>query len=258
MSDEKTSLTAALRHLAEQERRTPSEHATPGELTAYHEGTLPPAIEARVREHLAHCKLCSDLLLDLAGFADLAPPPGVPELTDAQVAEDWQALRARIEKKEPEPAPVVPFPTPAPAPATPLRRRRPWRYAAVAAAALVAAAVGLSLWMGPSEQLPVKDFEEGRTLRGGQESQGEVNSALSGQAVRFNFYPEKYPRYEGRILRGGDVVWNTSDVVSEGEKVWFKIPEDSLDPGKYQAVLYRLDQGQSESIGIIDFEVHDP
>lgn len=260
MSDEKTSLTAALRHLAEQERRTPSEHATPGELTAYHEGTLPPAIEARVQEHLAHCKLCSDLLLDLAGFADLAPPPGVPELTDAQVAEDWQALRARMEaeKKEPEPAPVVHFPTPAPTPAPPLRRRRPWRYAAAVAAALVAVAVGLSLWTGPSKQLPVKDFEEGTTSRGEQEPQVEVNSGLSGQAMRFIFYPERYPRYEGRILRGGDVVWNTSDVVSEGEKVWFKVPENSLNPGKYQAVLYRLDQGQAESIGIIDFEVHDP
>jgi Putative zinc-finger len=265
MSDEKTSLTAALRHLAEQERRTPSEHATPGELTAYHEGTLPPAIEARVQEHLAHCKLCSDLLLDLAGFADLAPPPGVPELTDAQVAEDWQALRARMgaEKKEAEPATVVPFRAPAtPVPVRPTRKWRPWRYAAVTAAALVAAAVGLSLWMGPSEQLPVKDFYEGSASRGIDEA--PLDSALPHQPLAFHFYPESYPRYEGRILRGRDVVWTTTEVKqisspSSGDwEVLFEFPGDSLEPGRYQAVLYGLSQGQSKSIGSMDFEVNDP
>jgi Putative zinc-finger len=256
VSDQKTSLTAALRHLAEQERRTPSEHATPGELTAYHEGTLPPAIEARVQEHLAHCKLCSDLLLDLAGFADLAPPPGVPELTDAQVAEDWQALRARMgaEKKEAEPATVVPFRAPAtPVPVRPARKWRPWRYAA---AALVAAAVGLfALTLIPGQKLPPKHFSDGGTMRGGE---SDIESASPRQRMVFDFHPGNYSSYEGRILRGRDVVLKTSDVVSEGETVSFEIPEDSLEPGRYEAVLYGLGQDRPEPVGSIEFEVNDP
>ncbi len=258
MSDEKTSLTAALRHLAEQERRTPSEHATPGELTAYHEGTLAPAIEARVQEHLAHCKLCSDLLLDLAGFADLAPPPGVPELTDAQVAEDWQALRARMgaeKEKDKEPATVVPFPTPpAPVPARPARKWRPWRYAA---AALVVAAVSLfALTLIPGQKLPAKQFYEGGASRGADET--PVDSAVPRQAMVFNFYPESYPHYEGRIRQDEDVVWKTSDVVTKGETVLFEVPEDSLKPGRYEALLYGFNQGPPQPIGSIEFDVHDP
>lgn len=258
MSDEKTSLTAALRHLAEQERRTPSEHATPGELTAYHEGTLPPAIEARVREHLGHCKLCSDLLLDLAGFADLAPPPGVPELTDAQVAEDWQALRARMaaEKTEQEPAPVVPFPSPpTPVPVRPARKWRPWRYAA---AALVAATVGLfALTLIPGQKLAPKHLYDGGTTRGGEET--PLESALTRQAIIFHFlHPMSHPRYEGRIVRDGEVVRKTSDVVSDGDTVSFEISEDSLEPGRYEALLYGLGQDRPEPVGSIVFEVNDP
>ncbi len=109
--DEKPPLDAALRHLAEQQRRSLTSHPTPQELAAYHAGELPPEAESRLLDHLAICRDCSDLLLDLAGFADLKPPQGVPELTDEQVEQDWQALRARMGKEEPErrPAEVVPI-----------------------------------------------------------------------------------------------------------------------------------------------------
>jgi hypothetical protein len=246
LSEEKPPLSDAIRHLAEQERRSLTEHPTPGELSAYHAGTLSSEAEARVREHLSLCRHCSDLLLDLAGFADLAPPPGVPELTDAEVEEDWQELRARL--GEGEPAPVVPFPTspapPAPIPARLPVRRRPWRYAA---AALVAAAVGLSAWMLiPKQQLPTKHLYEGSALRGEEES--PLDSTLSHQPTAFHFYPESYPRYEGRILRDGKEVWKTSEVLpSENETVLFEIPADSLEPGRYQAVLYGLREGQPSS-----------
>jgi hypothetical protein len=260
VSDEKTSLTAALRHLAEQERRTPSEHATPGELTAYHEGTLPPPVEARVREHLAHCKLCSDLLLDLAGFADLAPPPGVPELTDAEVDEDWQALRERMRGKAA--AAVVPFPAPvAQTPARSPRKRLPWRYAA--AAAIVAVAVGLSSWRLASNSGPLKSFDQGQTVRG-SESPGEHMSV--NQPAEFTFYPpESYPQYEGRILReDGQEVWKTSDVKQiaapppADRMVSFRISDNVLEPGSYQAVLLGVEDGPPRTVARIYFEVDAP
>jgi hypothetical protein len=273
VNDEKTSLTAALRHLAEQERRNPSEHATPGELTAYHEGTLPEPIAARVREHLAHCKLCSDLLLDLAGFADLAPPPGVPELTDAEVEEDWQALRKRLDKEggrppidEKPPGEVIPIRRPSTSlPMKPDREFSPWK---VAAAAILVAAVGLSVWKmtskptTPQQRQPDQIIDQGLTLRG-TETQSEHVSA--NRSTVFNFYPlENHARYEGQILQGRNVVWKTSDVEqtsspsSNEKKVSFRIPGGSLEPGVYRAVLYGLGQGPRQTAGSIDFEVNEP
>lgn len=264
MSDEKTSLTAALRHLAEQERRTPSEHATPGDLAAYHEGTLSEPVEARVREHLAHCKLCSDLLLDLAGFADLAPPPGIPELTDAEVEEDWQKLRRKlgtgaVEEAAEPPVKVMPFRPPEPEPVRIPPRRFPWKYAA---AAVLATAVGFSaLTLIPTQKLPPKHLHEGSTSRGQESSPRD--SALSRQPLVFHYYPESYSRYEGRILRGSNVIWQTPEVVrtsnpsSNDWEVTFEVSEGTLEPGRYRANLYGLGQGPPKLIGSIDFDVND-
>lgn len=271
MSDEKTSLTAALRHLAEQERRTPSEHATPGELTAYHEGTLPPAIEARVREHLGHCKLCSDLLLDLAGFADLAPPPGVPELTDAQVAEDWQALRVRMgaEKKEAEPATVVPF-----RPGKPVERERardfsPWKIAAAAliAVALGTAALVLKPWAPKPEQVAIAEFSDGDRVRGEAEP-SKLPNMVSSQRAHFTFHSfDSYPRYYAEIVTDRAPVWQqefaanqtSGQPESDLKPISFWVPENSLKAGRYEARLFGVDKSsRRELIGRLDFEVDVP
>lgn len=274
MSDEKTSLTAALRHLAEQERRTPSEHATPGELTAYHEGTLPPEIEARVQEHLAHCKLCSDLLLDLAGFADLAPPPGVPELTDAQVAEDWQALRARmgVEKEnDKEPATVVPFRPPA-AVERPRARERdfsPWK---VAAAALIAVALGTAVlvlkpWAPKPEQIAAAEFSDGDRTRGEVEP-SKLPDMVSTQRAHFTFHSfDSYPRYYAEIVTDNAPVWQqefaanqtSGQPESELKPISFWVAENSLKAGRSEARLFGVDKsGKRELIGRLDFQVNAP
>jgi Putative zinc-finger len=262
VSDEKTSLTAALRHLAEQERRTPSEHATPGDLAAYHEGTLSEPVEARVREHLAHCKLCSDLLLDLAGLADLAPPPGIPELTDAEVEEDWQKLRRRLGGEVDK---VIPFrppaPEPEPGPVESPRRRRRWRYAA--AAALFVVAVGVTnWWLIPNAPGQEYTFDQGANTRGPEaESLKHISPPDS---ATFRFYPmEDYTGYEGKILHNGNVVWKTSDVQinqSSGDRtVSFRVPGDSLEPGVYQVVLYGLvAENPPQFVGRFNLEVDAP
>lgn len=269
---EKTSLTAALRHLAEQERRTPSEHATPGELTAYHEGTLPPAIEARVQEHLAHCKLCSDLLLDLAGFADLAPPPGVPELTDAQVAEDWQALRARMEaeKKEPEPAAVVPFRPAATTEPTAPRRSPPWF--AIAASLLAVVGFALSAYENKQverlqtqiERLQTPIFVEGQTVssEAGRTRSSQEETPKFGSGSGGLLYPEleldaPYPAYEAEIYLGEKEVVKLPGQ-AKGESIGIVIPPGALKPGEYRLRLYGVDQGQRTSVGEFPFHVDDP
>jgi hypothetical protein len=281
--DEKTSLTAAIRHLAEQERRTPAEHATPGELAAYHEGTLVPEIEARVREHLAHCRTCSDLLLDLAGFADLAPPPGIPELTDAEVERDWQALRARLEEveqgkqkneeKAKPPGEVVPIRRPStPAPIKPDREFSPWQV--VAAAALVAT-VGLSAWVAVLKrdegsvakpkggQMVV--FDDGGQVRGAD--QGRLPGMSSSQPATFMFHsPDSYSTYQGEIVSSGAMVWQTEfdanetspQAESDLKQISFWVPEGALKSGRYEARLYGAGGNGRELIGRLDFEVDAP
>lgn len=280
MSNEKTSLAAALRHLAEQERRTASDHATPGDLTAYHEGTLPPPVEARVREHLAHCKLCSDLLLDLAGFADLAPPPGVPELTDAEVEADWKALRTRMGAGEIEkprdlqpPGEVVPIRRPsASPPIKPDREFSPWQ---VVAAAALAATIGLSTWVAVLKrnegslakpkggQMVV--FDDGGQVRGADE--GRLPGMSSSQPATFIFHsPDSYPGYQGEIVSGGTVVWQTefkadepsSQADSDLRQISFWVPGGTLKSGRYEARLFGAGAGERELVGRLDFEVDAP
>jgi hypothetical protein len=266
VSDEKTSLTAALRHLAEQERRTPSEHATPGELTAYHEGTLPPEIEARVQEHLGHCKQCSDLLLDLAGFADLAPPPGVPELTDAQVAEDWQALRARMgaEKgNEKEPAIVVPF---RPAATREKPRREGWQWRALAAAAM-ALAVGMSIWAlqlrqevhRHSEDLvgaPVYYVGEGVTRSGEPVPAASAYQPFI-QSLQFSEDYTGYSEYQVLVMRGNEVILRKS-LSRLGRELPLPFP-DGLSEGVYKVQINSVESGQViKQLTEFRFEVRGP
>lgn len=279
---EKISLTAALRHLAEQESRTPSEHATPGELTAYHEGTLPPPIEARVREHLAHCKLCSDLLLDLAGFADLAPPPGVPELTDAEVEEDWQALRRKlgvgegdkplVEEKPKASAEVVPIRRPV-VPRKPDREFSIWQ---VIAAALLVAAVGLSAWvMSLKREVAflvaqrvggtMVVFDDGEQVRGEGEDKRPI--MLTSQPATFVFYSEdSYPNYFGDIVSDGKVVIELQSKFdapsfqpkADVRRISFWVGAGILEPGQYEARLFGAGPKERELIGSLKFEVNAP
>ncbi len=270
MSQEKPSLTAAIRHLAERERST--EHATPRELTAYHEGSLPPEAEARVRQHLALCRHCSDLLLDLAGFATLTPPPGIPELTDAEVEEDWQKVKAKLgaglKGKEGDEVPqktgvVVPIRPRTQAPGetkAPSRRVPVW---AQAAAALVIAAVG---FFAGSNRAP----DEGPTagpvhileapiVRGGGANEVPIVYTRLGLSCALRFHPDAiYEQYEATLLREDREVWeypfDRSKVESDGA-VAILVPDKLLKPGRYTAVLYGRNNGEGTEIERFDIQV---
>lgn len=263
MSDEKTSLMAAMRYLAEQERRTASEHATPGELAAYHEGTLPEPVAARVREHLVHCKLCSDLLLDLAGFADLAPPPGIPELTDAEVEEDWQVLRKKLDMEKGK---IVLFPPP-PEPVPFWHKPLPWK---VAAAAALAATLGLS-----ARVLQLTQEEQARSeprvvtpLNPGGQERGPGESlqipATEDRVLYLEPGPEDdYDKYQVDIIRNTDGL-KEQDVVNRigtfeappGSVVPLLIPKGSLEPGSYKALLYGIEGTSRQHSSTLAFEVN--
>ncbi len=244
MSQEKPSLNAAIRHLAERERST--EHATPRELTAYHEGSLPTEAEARVRQHLALCRHCSDLLLDLAGFATLAPPAGVPELTDAEVEEDWQALKAKLaaERREVEEqaAAVLPFRAPVTAPSPEAPSRRKARLWAQAAALVVAGGLGLLCGLNLTPRSTVEggaiNVLDTTPTRGGL-SEEDLDLFPGNVAITVQSYAkDEYALFEGRILQGEREVWRTSFKGNSSPSGSFVIPGGTLPAGRYLAKTY--------------------
>jgi Putative zinc-finger len=133
MNDETDDLAGSLRVLAGEERRRqgPDSHPSVETLTAYHAGELTTATEEEVQEHLATCRHCTGLLLDLPAF--LAPPESGADPGDADQHAAWQALRERL-----------PGPPHRPPERGPLRRRRTLLRLAAAAMVVLAAA---PLWI---------------------------------------------------------------------------------------------------------------
>jgi len=143
MNDDADGLAESLQELASEARRRggPDAHPSPETLTAYHAGELVPAAEDEVQEHLAVCRHCARLLLDLPGFLETpaATAAGLERL-DAEDDASWQAIQARL-PRPPEPAerrPQAP-----PRSWRNLSRRTPARLAA----AVLLAAVAVPLWI---------------------------------------------------------------------------------------------------------------
>ncbi len=128
-----TSIEAALRAVAERQRRELGAHLETDELVAYHEGTLPEESAERARDHLALCPECAGRLLDLDAFYD-ASPAGTPEAA-AEAEAAWRELAPRLGEKRGE---VVPLRRP-PAFSDPV-----WR---ALAAVLFFGVIGLSTWV---------------------------------------------------------------------------------------------------------------
>jgi putative zinc finger protein len=96
MNDESDRLRESLRELASEARRRqgPDAHPSPETLTAYHAGELTLAAAEDVREHLAVCRHCARLLLDLPAF--LEAPAGDREGREGEPDTSWQAIRERL------------------------------------------------------------------------------------------------------------------------------------------------------------------
>lgn len=127
-----TALGALLNARAERE-----EHLEPEVLVAYHHDQLPAAEAEMVQEHLAACRDCADLLLELVRFGSAKEQPeAAPGVADFELEADWRALRARL---EPPPSPVA-------APSQRQTATSPrWPYAL--AAGLLLACLGLGGWV---------------------------------------------------------------------------------------------------------------
>lgn len=94
-SPDEGSFSEAVRDLADEKRRKLGEHPTAEVLVALHEGRLSAAEAESLRDHLALCPECRELLRDLGAFG-AEPPAGSPRLEDVDVEAAWQGLRSRL------------------------------------------------------------------------------------------------------------------------------------------------------------------
>lgn len=264
MNDDKPSLSEAIRLLAERDRRSLGAHPKIEELAAYHAGELEPQAVARVREHISVCRECSDLLLDLINFADLTPPPGEPDLTDDEMEQDWQALRARMGEGNTEeparPKEVVPIRSAATAPAPGLSRTSPWLPVAASLLAVLGLSFGLYQSYKANEYAQrLKTLQEPRVVeavnahkndavRGNAgaetESPASLSSEQGGVVFLFPDLEKESLKYQIEILRDGKVRWSGTATTQESqplEEISIEIPGGFLEPGSYKLRLLRGD-----------------
>lgn len=232
-------------------------HPDPERLAAYHSGQaggLSPEEEARIQDHLALCRECAALLLDLDGLAD----PGFGAEADPTAKEAvWRSLREEIAPS----AQVVPL-------RRPVRSSPRWLQAL--AASLLVATLGLSLWVAslrrtvaelsaPQANAPVLDLYSG-TARG----EGSPAPVLTVPPdVRFFTVilnpagQRRYERYRVEIVRaGGEEVWSSQRIEpSPFGSFSLTLPRRAVEPGDYRVRLFGRSGATEELIDDYAFRV---
>jgi hypothetical protein len=285
----------ALQALAGESRRGLGDHPSPERLAAYHEGALPPGEEERLRDHLALCPDCAQLLLDLAGFPELETPAGARGLTDGEVDAAWQTMRSRLGsggeerppapalRRLPQPLPISPMAPISPispisqvSPAAAISSTAPSSRSVWALAASWLVVAGLSFWVvelrrenarleEPAVNAVVSDLTaNGDSTRGGGESR-ELQTLLAGSRLLLILNAPDLPAhagYEAEIREDretGSVFWTGRNLHPSLEKNFtLDLGPDFLRPGKYQVRLYGVDAGKRQKLADYPLRISAP
>ena len=159
----------SLKAISREGERQLEEHPSPEELVAYQRRRLDESESDRIQGHLALCRECSALYLDLV---EMVEEP--PEADDGEGARAWPELERRLKQETVETRSQL-------ATRVPSRATRPAvsgspRFAYALAAVFFACACGLLLWnLGlrravdglsePQLNVPVHDLASGRFVR---------------------------------------------------------------------------------------------
>lgn len=197
-------------------------HLAPQELDAYYTKELAPADDARIREHLAACQECADLLVDLQELYAAASEPATG-VVDFEQANAWKKLRKKLfpPKVLGLPLPVLAF-----------------------AAALAVVTVGFLVYQaGPFGPRGEVTLDPVGAFRGGEGE--DIVSAPRSFDLVLRVAGRPYPEYRVEI-RQGDKTLKTLSGLREDEplNVPLKKPGSSLEPGEYEIFLFGLVDGR--------------
>jgi hypothetical protein len=294
MSDEVKHSHESLAQLAcEARRRQGFEHPSPEELIAFRSGELQAASAEVLLDHLAICRDCAQLALEIPAF--LLPPSAgeMHAVPDSQSSASWEAFRSRL-RAEPASPPVPARAEPAgerPADAVEdpldllelppsasavapvwLQPRTPLAMRALAAC-LAAGVIGLSLWiathghsreqsrfvaLGPSEQQRSEVSANPETrlvqIRLGAEATGLI-FFLPGQRPLSQPYPRF--RVEFRSADGRTFSPAAAAPVTQ-QAVVVLLTYRQLAPGDYLARVLGVDSGREQVIQVYPLRVLAP
>jgi hypothetical protein len=251
--DDDKRLRTALQAIMAARRDELGEPPRPDELLAYRDGALPPAERALVEEKIAAFPEAAAALLDLASFPNVRPTAGVREVTDEEIAADWQSLQARMETK-----------------ARPVRASSrsfgSWRQAAALIAAVLLAALG-GVLVGRGPLAPPARPAAGADLlvlepEGSPVTRGEVATidplrphllVLSAGGV------QPLASYSLTIHdAGGRLIWRDTEVIPTAQGlVTVQLPERFLAPGHYRIGLSPPDGDEPLATFALSVEVDD-
>lgn len=261
----KPALEPTLRALVTRDRRGLSQHPTPETLVVYHAGELPNLEEEQLRDHLALCSECAELLLDLVSFADFNPPEETATLADGEVESAWQKVQPQVvvpgipvvrpirEKHREAAGDLVP------------RRRLTQVYAI--AATLFLGVVGLSMWgvslqrriretLQPSPNTVIADVQpEQESSRGGVEQEGAVNPGKNRFVLVLHPSLElpEFPSYAVAIRPAGGAGSfriSAEGLVrsADGTLTLGLFSGEPFTPGTYEVDLYGVAKGRREKV----------
>jgi len=251
-------LEATLRAVAEARSRGLPGHPSPQELVDYHFGELTPEAADAVQEHLAFCRECAQVVLDMVAFS--RPPEGEPAGPAVDLDREWDRLQARLAAKAPRPGPRPV--------ASRTSHKLPWSLAA----AFLILTLGLLGWnldlrnrleesRLPSAELRLANLAPERP---GAERSAEAPTRVEvGPRQRKVFLLlnlgdlREFPEYRMELAGPeGGVLWAASGVPRQEDGTFvLEIPAEMLAAGVYEVRLSGWREGESVALADYSFEV---
>ena len=246
MNADVSTISDAVRRLAESAEQRLRSHPGPEELVAYHHGRLTAERERGLQGHLAVCHDCSALLLELMAMTDAETVVAESEWRDA-----WQTMRPRLRDET--------------ATADTTQPRSGWwsmlfgspRLAYALAAVFFLGTCSLGVWTFllhrtleehslPQFNVVIRDLDPQSFARTEQLAAKafEVPAEVERIILILNpTEPRVYPDYLGRIFdEAGHVVWSARGLrVTEFGNFTLEISRRFLPRGRYQIEIYGLD-----------------
>jgi hypothetical protein len=280
MNDEANDLAGSLRALASEARRRQGQGAHPSlqQLTAYHAGELGPAAEDEIQEHLAVCRHCTGLLLDLPAF--LETPTGTAGDAGGEGGEPdagWQAIRERLPgplgppekgegRREPTPARQAAWTSPG----THSRRRTLLRLVAAALIVLAVTPLWIIAWRLVAPPLPpaTVDLYPTEARRGATASPPPppvtVHAAAASTTLILRLARDQPDlrfalelRGAGAGISGARVVLPVTRVI-DPHTLLLVLDRHRLAPGRYRLRVLDAERPSAEPLGDYALEVVEP
>lgn len=231
MSDETSDLDEMLGFLAEEhrDRPDPEEHPSPETLTAYQANELSPEEDERIQSHLAACRHCTAMLLELEELLQPAEAVGTPA-ADFEVAADWRKLRSRL-------------------------RARKRRLTVAMAAVLFLAVLGISFYVLSRSPGNLKTLEPLNSDRGQPEPMKTVELPVTLLLKSPVLSP--FPEYQADLLDTQGRLIRRFRHLKETPSFDLEVPlgRGALNPGKYRVTLLGVKEGTPSQVGEYVFKV---